>query len=424
MRLIIFEINGIENIYPLTYLRATFELRCGHTTLAEKICRSVGKVSETAYIVRQLLEPTVKNRYPGYRINDLDMLKDDDLILVDGRILALKSLALPDTEGVVLDGDHVVIAKINKSTVSSLPKGSFEEFLTAAVSSLPEVDKPVSIIRYPWDIVNHNPEAIAADFKYAAHSGIEGAMHGLSCVYGPEDQCFVAPSAEIHPMVVLDTRSGPITVDENAIVFPHTRIEGPAYIGPNTQIVGGKIREGCSFGPECRIGGEVEESIIHGYSNKYHDGFLGHAYVGEWVNLGALTTNSDLKNDYTNVEVKIGTKTFDTGSIKVGSFIGDHTKTSINTLLNTGSFIGVMCLLMACGSPLPKFIPSFSWHFNGRLSRGAGFQSLLKTAHASTARRKRTLSEEDVSLLEALYQMTKEERDTLVKRDSKALLRK
>jgi len=339
-------------------------------------------------------------------------------------VLVLDSLPVPEGEGVVRDGDDPVIVKINKATADTLPTETLDAFLEAAVSSLPEAAQQVTVIRYPWDLVHHNPEAINADFRAAARFGVEGTLHELSCVYGPADQCFVAPGAEIHPMVVLDTKGGPITIDENAVVFPHTRIEGPAYIGPKTQIVGGKIREGCSFGTECRVGGEVEESIIHGYSNKYHDGFLGHSYVGEWVNLGALTTNSDLKNDYGNIEVKTGKTTYNTGSTKVGSFIGDHTKTSIGTLLNTGSFVGIMCLLMTSGPPLPKFIPSFSWFLNGRFSRGAGYKSLLKTAHAATARRGCSLSDEDVALLEALYDITREERSPLVKRDSRAMLRR
>ena len=104
-------------------------------------------------------------------------------------------------------------------------------------------------------------------------------------------------------MVVIDAEHGPVYLDEGVEVHPFTRIEGPCYVGRNSILLGCKCREGNSIGPMCRVGGEVEESIIHGYSNKYHDGFLGHAYVGQWVNLGALTTNSDLKNDYSNVSI-------------------------------------------------------------------------------------------------------------------------
>ena len=128
----------------------------------------------------------------------------------------------------------------------------------------------------------------------------------------------------------------------------------------------------------CRVGGEVEESIIQGYSNKYHDGFLGHAYVGEWVNLGALTTNSDLKNDYSNVSMVLDGRTpISTGSTKVGSLIGDHAKTSIGTLLNTGAYVGAMTVIVATGKPLPKFIPSFAWFMEGAVSKGFGKDSSM-----------------------------------------------
>jgi len=424
MRLVIFENEGCEHLYPLTYLRASFELRCGHTSLGEKIGRSVGPVSETAYFVREALAPVIRQRHPGVRVNDTSVLSGEELLLVDGRILVLGTLPVPEKEGIVTRGPSLVIAKISAGTSDSLQKSGIGAFLEAALHKLPAEQKDLPFIEYPWDLIHHNPGAIAADFDAADLSGVEGTMDRLSCIYGPSDRCFIAPDTEIHPMVVIDTKNGPVTIDRHAIVFPHSRIEGPAYIGPNTQIVGGKIREGCSFGPECRVGGEVEESIIHGYSNKYHDGFLGHAYVGEWVNLGALTTNSDLKNDYSPVEVKIGKTTYNSGSTKVGSFIGDHTKTSIGTLLNTGSTIGVMCLLMASGAPLPKYIPSFAWFLNGRFSPGAGFRSLLKTAHAAVARRRCSLTEADSELLRMVYDMTKEERDPLVKRDSKTLLRR
>ena len=139
----------------------------------------------------------------------------------------------------------------------------------------------------------------------------------------------------------------------------------------------------------CRVGGEVEESIIQGYSNKYHDGFLGHAYVGEWVNLGALTTNSDLKNDYSTVSVVLDGKTpIDTGSTKVGSLIGDHTKTSIGTLLNTGAYVGAMAVIAATGKPLPKFIPSFAWFLEGVVTKGFGKKALYETARMAMGRRK------------------------------------
>ena len=134
-------------------------------------------------------------------------------------------------------------------------------------------------------------------------------------------------------------------IDEGAIVSAFTRLEGPCYIGPHSQVFGAKIRAGTSLGPHCRIGGEVEASIVHGHSNKYHDGFLGHSYVGEWVNLGAGTHSSDLRVDYGPVSVILNRQPFATGQAKVGCFMGDHVKTGLGVLINTGSNIGAFCNL-------------------------------------------------------------------------------
>ena len=146
-----------------------------------------------------------------------------------------------------------------------------------------------------------NPAQLVHDFVAAGRSGIEGKVEEPNAIRGSRKDVYVAPGAVVHPMVVIDAEHGPVYLDEGVEVHPFTRIEGPCYVGKKSILLGTKCREGNSIGPMCRVGGEVEESIIHGYSNKYHDGFLGHAYVGEWVNLGALTTNSDLKNDYSSV---------------------------------------------------------------------------------------------------------------------------
>jgi hypothetical protein len=192
----------------------------------------------------------------------------------------------------------------------------------------------------------------------------------------------------------------------------------------DTLIDGAKIRAGCSIGPVCKVGGEVEESIFHSYSNKHHDGFLGHAYVGEWVNLGALTTNSDLKNDYGNVQVTLpGKRPIDTGSTKVGSLIGDHTKTSIGTLLNTGSYVGAMGLLLATGKPLAKFIPSFAWLVDGLVTKGFGKAKLYETAAIAMGRRKRQWTEAQEAMWDVVYELTAPQREAAIKKSRKAVLK-
>ena len=218
-------------------------------------------------------------------------------------------------------------------------------------------------------------------------------------------------------MAVIDAEQGPVYIDEGAEVHPFTRIEGPCYVGPHSILLGGKCRRGKSIGPMCRVGGEIEGSIIHGYSNKYHDGFLGHAYVGQWVNLGALTTNSDLKNDYSNVSVVLdGRRPVGTGSTKVGSLVGDHAKTSIGTLLNTGAYVGAMTLIVSDGRLLPKFIPSFAWYLAGAVTEGFGKQRLYATARAAMSRRKCAWTEADESLWDAVYEMTAAERGAAIRK--------
>jgi UDP-N-acetylglucosamine diphosphorylase/glucosamine-1-phosphate N-acetyltransferase len=171
-------------------------------------------------------------------------------------------------------------------------------------------------------------------------------------------------------------------------------------------LVGGRIRSGCSFGPVCRIGGEVEQSIFLGHDNKYHDGFLGHAYVGQWVNLGALTTNSDLKNNYGTVRVEVGGQEIDTGLLKVGSFIGDHVRTGIGTLLNTGISVGFCSNLFGGGMFAQKSIPPFSWGTVGKIDEYQVDQALL-TAEQVQRRREVAFSPAQKRLFLELFELSR-----------------
>ena len=198
------------------------------------------------------------------------------------------------------DGE-VLYARIAKGDLGKLKTDSIDALLDSAKAALPAAKELPAAWNYTWDLVLANPAQLAVDFAAAGRSGIEGKVEEPNAIRGSKKDVYVAPGAVVHPMVVIDAEHGPVYLDEGVEVHPFTRIEGPCYVGKKSILLGTKCREGNSIGPMCRVGGEVEESIIHGYSNKYHDGFLGHAYVGEWVNLGALTTNSDLKNDYSSV---------------------------------------------------------------------------------------------------------------------------
>jgi UDP-N-acetylglucosamine diphosphorylase/glucosamine-1-phosphate N-acetyltransferase len=416
MRLVIFEDDQFNQFLPLTYVRAVFELKCGAVTLAAKIERAAGRQAD-ALLARSCLASVLARRYPDVSINNLAPTRGDETLFVNARAAAA-GLKLPTSTTAGWHGSTLAFFR----TRADVTQVKDYAGLIEAARKADAVQHESPWYEYIWDLMLAGPAEITADFKAAGRTGVEGALHDSAVVYGPRDQLYIAPGSNVQPFVCIDTRNGPVTLEAGVDVHPFTRIEGPCYVGPKCILLGAKIREGCSIGPMCRVGGEVEESIIHGYSNKYHDGFLGHAYVGEWVNLGALTTNSDLKNDYSSVSVIMpGSRTVETGSTKVGAFIGDHVKTSIGTLLNTGTFVGTMAVLVATGQPLPKHIPAFAWFLNGVVSKGFGANALIDTARTAMSRRKVALSDEEEQLLRHVHEITAEERMDHVRKGRRML---
>ncbi|HWN80621.1 MAG TPA: hypothetical protein VNM87_00855, partial [Candidatus Udaeobacter sp.] len=208
----------------------------------------------------------------------------------------------------------------------------------------------------------------------------------------------------------LDLRQGPIVIGRGARVAGLSRLEGPLAIGARTQIAGGRIRAGTTLGPQCRIAGELEATIFHGYGNKAHDGFIGHAYVGEWVNLGAMTTNSDLKNTYGSVKVWRDGNLIDTGEKKVGAILGDHVKTGIGTLLDTGAIVGMVANIYGGSAVLgSKWFPSFSWGAPPKLTLHDPERALVTMAEVMR-RRGVTLTDTYHDLIDATFDLTRSER--------------
>jgi len=412
-RLVIFEDDQFDHFLPLTWLRAVGELKTGATTLIRKIERAVGRAAD-GLLVRPELAQVVARRYPSAKINE-PATATEETLFVNARVCGAGWK--PPSERIAVWNDTQLACWRTTTNTASIRDYAG---LAAAARGADRADFAGKWFDYIWDVMLANPEQLAADFRAEDKCGIEGKLHESAVIFGPRDQVYLAAGAEVHPFVCLDTRGGPVTIETGCEIHPYTRIEGPCYIGPKSILLGAKVREGCSIGPMCRVGGEVEESIIHGYSNKYHDGFLGHAYVGEWVNLGALTTNSDLKNDYSTVSVLMNGKPVDTGSNKIGSFIGDHVKTSIGTLLNTGTIAGTMAILVAHGAPLPKYIPAFAWFLNGVISKGFGLNGLIDTARVAMSRRKVQMSAEEEQLLRRVYELTSDERMEYVRKGRRA----
>jgi UDP-N-acetylglucosamine diphosphorylase/glucosamine-1-phosphate N-acetyltransferase len=416
LKVCVFEDEKYDLLYPLTLTRATFELRCGSMTLVERISRTHPGV-ETSFFLRDYLAPVLRERLGDVVVNSLQDLSRDDAILVNGRWLPEHGhLPFEKDEVIAMCKDDIVYIHVKRETVRRKLSDTFQKTVENLRSELSVKQVDARMVEYPWHLIQYNHEMLKEDFEaYWSKQEGAGSLDEKVAVVGEKSMLHVSKNAVIHPFVVLDTSSGPIIVDEDARIYPFSRVEGPCYIGRNTWIVRGNIREETTIGPVCRVGGEVEASIIHGYSNKYHTGFLGHAYVGEWVNIGALTTNSDLKNDYSNVDVYVKGRLMDTGDLKVGSFIGDHTKFGIGCLLNTGTVVGVACVLLG-GEVLPKYIPSFCWYAEGRLRRGAGFRRTVEAEKRVMSRRSVVMSESYVRMLEKIYQDTREERETLIRK--------
>ncbi len=426
MRLILLD-QLTENrfhFYPLVLSRPIWELRCGMTSLGEKLVAKTG-IRDVACFVPPYMAAAYREQ-TAWPVNDPAALAGDDLLIVHGRVKAA-GLDLPPAgpSQLILDADgRCLVARIARGDLGRLDATSIESLLESAKKALPVVPQELPVWNYTWELVLENPKQLAEDFATTGRSGIHGTVEQPNAIRGSQKDVYVGEGALVHPMVVIDAEHGPVYIDEGAQIHPFTRIEGPCYVGKNSILLGAKCREGNSIGPTCRVGGEVEESIIQGYSNKYHDGFLGHAYVGEWVNLGALTTNSDLKNDYSSVSVSLnGVVPIDTGSTKVGSLIGDHTKTSIGTLFNTGAYVGSMALIAATGKPLPKFIPSFAWFLEGVVTKGFGKRKLYETARTSMGRRKRQWTDAQEQMWDEVFKLTAPGRTEAIKRGRRALAR-
>lgn len=418
MRVALFEDRaGTENFLPIALLRPVFELLCGQFSSRERALRFLPVTNWGAFLRTELVE-VYQEEHPEAHVNDLDWLRESPTLFINGRWQAdPKSLAKCDPETAGIIDDCVAYLTLDPSDVARLTDGDADQALMEIARSRRRIAAPGKLARYPWDLIHHNPVQLNADF--AARPFGPSKAHQLGpqvALMGDPRQIHVDRTANIDPFVVIDARKGPVTIEAGTVVQAFTRLEGPCHIGRDSQLFRANIREGTSIGPVCRVGGEIEAAILHGYVNKYHDGFLGHSYVCPWVNLGAMTANSDLKNDYSAVKVPLVGQPIDTGELKVGCFIGDHTKTAIGSLFNTGSSVGVMCLILPDGELLPKHIPSFSRIWHGDLIDGLPLEKGIETARHAMERRNIEMTESQERLLRSIHVGTQLERDRAIER--------
>jgi len=273
-------------------------------------------------------------------------------------------------------------------------------------AEIPDFETTATLYDYCWDVMADIETEVTADFGFYRDTfpkNPKASVHEGAYVLNEAD-IYLGAGVVLMPGAVIDASSGPVYIGDDTKVDPDVAITGPTFIGANCQVLAGKIA-GSSIGHTCRVGGEVEESVFHAYVNKYHAGFIGHSYVGPWVNFGAMTTNSDLKNNYSEIRCRVNGKAVDSGSIKVGSFIGDHTKFGIGTLLNTGITIGVCCNLFGGTLITDKEVAPFSWGGTG-MYKNYQFDKAIATAQRAAERRGVTISDREIALLRSAADQT------------------
>lgn len=415
MRVCLFEDDAVAGLEPLTLTRPAFALLSGCGSLADKQFHLFGATSPGA-IVRPSIAPLLRE---PFAVNDECWLRGGSTVFVNARWLPLGQTPIDTTTPHIgRCGDEVAYAIVPLAHLTGLTANSLPEHLDRWQAVLPQRKTKGMMIRYLWQLVDANSDSLWADF--ALCDPTPGAE--LACL-GPRDRLAIAPDATLEPHVVADTTQGPVIVDSGATIGAFTRLAGPCYIGPGTQIHGAKIRPGTTLGPGCRIGGEVEASIVQGFSNKYHDGFLGHAYVGSWVNLGAGTSNSDLRNDYGPVRVMVNGQLVDTGRTKVGCFLGDHVKAAIGCLINTGTSVGPFAGLLPSGNLLPRHVPAFCNVMDGELVENPALDALIATARVMMNRRERPLTPAQEMQYRALFTQTMLSRHRMLRERERTRIR-
>jgi UDP-N-acetylglucosamine diphosphorylase/glucosamine-1-phosphate N-acetyltransferase len=423
VQLCLYEDAAVADLEPLALTRPAFDLWCGAGPLLRRQLRWFGADSAHALVRRPLAE-LCRLEHPELTVNEPSSLWGRPVVLVNARWLPpvdVNADLLTPHLGVI-DGETVYAVVPDLEEGGAWPEDPAWR-VVGWRDVLPQRPAGGALMAHPWDLVERNPEALRQDDGlWRRERGPSAAPPGVTLL-GPPDGLLLDPEAELEPWVVVDARRGPVMVDRGARVQAFSRLEGPCYVGPGTQVLGARLRGG-TLGPECRIGGEVEASIVQGYANKYHDGFLGHSYVGAWVNLGAGTQVSDLRNDYGPVRVTINGRALDTGLTKVGAFVGDHTRTGIGALFNTGTVVGPFCQILASEELPPRAAPAFCQFGRGRLSERHGLRQLMATTETVLKRRGREWTAAHEEFFFGLFEQTAETRRQALREAEQRRLRR
>jgi UDP-N-acetylglucosamine diphosphorylase / glucose-1-phosphate thymidylyltransferase / UDP-N-acetylgalactosamine diphosphorylase / glucosamine-1-phosphate N-acetyltransferase / galactosamine-1-phosphate N-acetyltransferase len=405
-RIVVFDSYIRENFYPLSLTRPTFDFLCGTKSLLQNIEDGLNS-KITDLIVPKYLEAICKDDHPQTRVNDSiseKCLAVNALVNPTFPLLSeIKKAVQEKRKGFVVtdqDGNPVfgVFERLRPEVLATKEKTAGIE--RKPISNSENQNPP--IFQHPWKMVSRNSDVIRKQAK-----GFEDSGKRDFELLG--SKLHVDSSAEVQRFVTIDTRNGDVILEKGARIESFSHITGPAYIGKDSIIKSAKIREGTSIGSNCRASGEIEESIVYDYTNKNHDGFIGHSILGSWVNLGALTTNSDLKNTYGNIKVNLQGTSTNTGLNKVGCFVGDMTKTAIGTLIMSGKTMGVSSHVFGT---VGEDVPSFTLYAKslGAKSCEIYIESSVETQRRMMERRNIKMTQNYLEMIKAVYNLTMKDR--------------
>lgn len=361
MHVVIFEGSQWTTFAPLCLNRPVFMLSTGMSTLLDKQIRYLGATRLTFWVRPEMVDFCKTRVVPHLKIPTKinEPLDDEYALLVSGRTLHFRKFEQPAGECVVAEDDKV------REAYCKRPGLSMDDVLHRTqrwvdLLELPRMEGQSRMAESLSDLISWNEESLIED-------GIQ-LLKGIRrpVVAGPfntsnEDDLWIGNEVTIEPGCFLDASGGPVVLAEGAKIGANSVIQGPCYIGPHAQVRALSIvKDATTIGRLCKIGGEVVNTIMLGHSNKSHDGFLGHSYIGKWVNFGAGTTTANLKSTYGEVSVQYAEREIPTGRQFFGSVVGDHVKTGIGTRLMPGTYLGFCSALVGSNIP-PRFLPSFSF---------------------------------------------------------------
>jgi len=396
--LLLFEDRYVEDLYPITLTRPAFGVTCAAYRLWD-IAAMTG--DNVRHIVRDWLGAIADRDYPPTEFGDGPVLLLNASVMPDVRYVErLKTLLSAGEPFMCTSGQRVVAALLPDAAElpDKLAPDTIASFLLE--KNLPLREEEFKTLDYPFHLIGALYELFEANISRRISDGNYREIR---------DGVFVGEDVSIADNAVFHTDDGPVVLDDGARVLDFTYFSGPVYVGPKSRIIErSSLKDFASIGHTCKVGGEVEACIMEPYSNKQHHGFLGHAYVGSWVNLGAGTSNSDLKNTYGKVRVLHRGRRVDTDMQFFGCVIGDYSKSAINTSIFTGKTIGVSSMLYGyIGQNVPSFC-NFARSF-GQITE-CPVETAASTQKRMFARRGVEQTHDDIALLKTVFELTREER--------------